>query len=127
MRLLLDTQLLIWAMTGSDRGKGAQPLIDETDNDVFFSVSSLWEVAIKRALDRPTFQYDPEWLRGHLLRAGYSELPILAPHVVAVSGLPLLHRDPFDRLLIAQSYVEKLTLLTTDQKMASYPGDIRRV
>lgn len=101
MRLLLDTQLLLWATTGSDLGKGARLLIDDPDNDILFSVSSLWEVAIKRALDRPGFLINPAWLRDQLLAAGYEELPILAAHALAVTTLPPIHRDPFDRILIA--------------------------
>lgn len=127
MRLLLDTQLLIWAITGSDRGKGAQALIDDAENDILFSVSSLWEVAIKRALDRPGFRFNPGWLRQRLLQAGYEELPILALHALAIATLPPIHRDPFDRILIAQARTEGLTLLTTDGKIAGYPGDIRQV
>lgn len=127
MRLLLDTQLLIWAATGSDRGRGAAALIDDLGNDVLFSVSSLWEVAIKRALDRPDFRFDPARLRQRAVAAGYTELSILAAHALAVATLPPIHRDPFDRILIAQARVEGLTLLTTDCKIAAYPGDVRRV
>lgn len=127
MRLLIDTQLLIWATTGSSRGRGAAGLIDDPDNNILFSVSSLWEVAIKRGLQRPDFQIDPAWLRAQLLVAGYQELPIVAGHTVAVGDLPPIHRDPFDRILVAQARVEGLTLLTTDARIARYPGDIRHV
>ena len=92
-----------------------------------FSVVSLWEIAIKFALGRPDFQVDPRVLRRGLLDNGYRELPITADHALATAGLPPIHKDPFDRLLVAQATVDGIVLLTADQIVARYPGPIRLV
>lgn len=129
MNYLLDTQLLLWAAAG-DTGKlsvEAARLIADPDNLLMFSAASLWEVAIKAALARPDFEVDPHLLRRGLLDNGYRELPITSQHTVAVTHLPALHKDPFDRLLVAQATVEGVTLVTADEVLAEYPGPIRRV
>jgi PIN domain nuclease of toxin-antitoxin system len=95
------------------------------ENDLHFSVASLWEIAIKRGLDRPDFQVDARILRRGLIDNGYRELAIMSAHAVAIDMLPPIHRDPFDRLLIAQAAVEGITLLTNDATIARYPGPIR--
>lgn len=105
----------------------AARLIDDTENEPMFSVVSLWEVAIKSALGRPDFSVDPRLLRRGLLDNGYAELAMIGEHAVAVASLPPLHRDPFDRLLVAQSLVEGVQLLTSDRALARYPGPIRQV
>jgi PIN domain nuclease of toxin-antitoxin system len=87
----------------------------------------LWEVAIKRGLGRADFQADARLLRRGLLDNGYSELPIVSDHVVAIESLPAIHKDPFDRVLVAQATVEGITLLTLDPVVAQYPGPIRKV
>ena len=102
-------------------------LISDSKNEVLFSVLSLWEIAIKSALGREDFATDAKRLRGVLLADGFLELPIAAEHCFAVAELPPLHRDPFDRLLIAQAIVEGVTLLTADAKVAAYPGPILAV
>ncbi len=128
MKLLLDTHLLLWAAGAPDRLPGAaRALIEDPDNALIFSVASLWEIAIKRGLGRDDFKVDPRLLRRGLLDNGYDELPITSEHVVSVESLPPLHRDPFDRLLIAQATAEGVTLLTADARIAGYPGPIRRV
>lgn len=131
MRLLLDTHLLLWAAfdePGAGRlPKAAAELIGNPDNRLLFSAASIWETAIKSALGRPDFRADAGLLRRGLLDNGYEELPITSLHAAAVRQLPLLHKDPFDRLLIAQATVEEVTLLTVDAEVASYPGPIRRV
>lgn len=128
MRLLLDTHLLLWATDDSPRlPQAARELIVEPENVLFFSVASLWEVAIKRAQGRPDFRDDPHVLRRALLENDYAELAITGDHAIAVGGLPPIHKDPFDRVLIAQANVEALTLLTVDKKIAQYPGPIRKV
>lgn len=128
MKLLVDTHLLLWAAQGVESlPPGAQTLMSIPENELCFSVASLWEVVIKSALGRPDFQVDPCLLRRGLLDNGYQELPILSEHVVAVGTLPPLHKDPFDRLLIAQAIVEGITLLTADANVAAYPGPIRQV
>ena len=128
MKLLLDTHLVLWAAGDPQRlSKQARILIDNPDNELLFSAASLWEVAIKRGLGREDFKVDARLLRRGLLDNGYSELPIISDHVVATESLPLLHRDPFDRILVAQATVEGVTLLTIDSLVSQYAGPIRTV
>jgi PIN domain nuclease of toxin-antitoxin system len=93
---------------------------------LFFSVVSLWEVGVKRALKRADFDFDPHLLRGVLLSRGFRELSVSAEHALAVDQLPPLHRDPFDRLLLCQTLVEGVTLLTKDERVLQYPVSVRR-
>jgi PIN domain nuclease of toxin-antitoxin system len=102
-------------------------LIENADNELLFSAASLWEIAIKSRLRRSDFRTDVRLLRRGLLDNGYSELPIVSDHVVAIESLPLLHKDPFDRILVAQATVEGITLITVDSLVAQYPGPIRTV
>jgi PIN domain nuclease of toxin-antitoxin system len=128
MKLLLDTHLLLWAVEDSPRlSKIARRLINDPDNDLFFSAASLWEIAIKNGLGRSDFVVDPRLLRRELLDNGYNDLPISSSHAVAIDSLPPIHKDPFDRLLVAQANVEGITLLTTDALVAQYSGPVRRV
>lgn len=128
MKLLLDTHLLLWAAGHPRRlSKRARTLIDNPDNELLFSAASLWEVAIKRGLGREDFKVDARLLRRGLLDNGYSELPIISDHVVATESLPPIHKDPFDRVLVAQATVEGVTLLTTDSLVTQYPGPIKIV
>ena len=101
--------------------------IENPDNDLAFSAASLWEVAIKRGLGRADFTVDPRLLRRGLLDNGYHELAITSEHAVAADGLPPIHKDPFDRVLIAQSIVEGITLLTVDDLVGRYPAPVRRL
>jgi PIN domain nuclease of toxin-antitoxin system len=128
MRLLLDTHLLLWAAGNPERlPPGAHELLDDPQNLPVFSSASLWEVAIKHGLGRRDFRVDARLLRRGLLDNGYEELPITGEHAVALDSLPPIHRDPFDRILIAQSMVEGITLLTSDPMIAQYPAPIRKV
>jgi PIN domain nuclease of toxin-antitoxin system len=128
MKLLLDTHLLLWAAGQQNRlSAAALKLIDDPANELLFSAASVWEVAIKRGLGRSDFQADPRLLRRGLLDNGYGELPILSDHVVAIDSLPPIHKDPFDRLLVAQAMVEGITLLTADSLMAQYRAPVRMV
>jgi PIN domain nuclease of toxin-antitoxin system len=128
MKLLLDTHLLLWAAGEPRRlSKQARALIDSPGNELLFSAASLWEVAIKRGLGREDFKVDARLLRRGLLDNEYSELPIMSDHVVAIDGLPPIHKDPFDRILVAQATVEGITLLTLDSLVSQYPGPIRIV
>lgn len=128
MKLLLDTHLLLWAAGQPDRlSPAALKLIDSPANELLFSAASVWEVAIKRGLGRSDFQADLRLLRRGLLDNGYTELPILSDHVVAIDSLPPIHKDPFDRLLVAQATVEGITLLTADSVVAQCPGPVRMV
>lgn len=128
MKLLLDTHLLLWAAAEPEKlSLAALAEIEAADNDLLFSAASLWEVAIKRGLGRADFTVDPRLLRRGLLDNGYHELPVTGEHAVAVDGLPPIHKDPFDRILVAQSIVEGITLLTVDDMVAWYPAPVRRI
>jgi PIN domain nuclease of toxin-antitoxin system len=128
MKLLLDTHLLLWAAGQPERlSSSARKLLENSRNDLVFSVASLWEIAIKRGLEREDFQVDARLLRRGLLENGYHELEIRGDHAVAVDELPPLHKDPFDRILVAQSVVEGIVLLTVDPQVAQYPGPVRKL
>jgi len=128
MKLLLDTHLLLWAAGEPERlSSEAVALIEEPENDLLFSAASLWEVAIKSGLGRADFRVSPRLLRRGLLDNGYAELPITSAHAVAIDNLPAIHRDPFDRLLVAQATAEGILLLTGDPEVARYPGPIRQL
>ena len=128
MKLLLDTHLLLWAAGTPDRlPTAALSLLDDPQNEPIFSSASLWEVAIKHGLGRRDFQVDARLLRRGLLDNGYAELPITSEHAVTLDSLPPIHKNPFDRILVAQSMVEGIMLLTADPLVAQYPGPVRRV
>jgi PIN domain nuclease of toxin-antitoxin system len=105
----------------------ARDLIENESNELLFSAASLWEVAIKNAIGRADFHADPGALRRGLLENGYAELRIDGAHAVAVHSLPPLHRDPFDRMLVAQAFVERIRLVTADDQVAAYDERILRV
>jgi PIN domain nuclease of toxin-antitoxin system len=128
MRLLLDTHLLLWTIAESRRlSAAARALIGETENDLTFSSVSLWEVAIKAGRGRRNFRIDVSSLRRSLFDNDYAELPVTGAHAVALGSLPPIHRDPFDRMLVAQAIAEGMTLVTSDSAVAKYPGPIRLV
>lgn len=128
MKLLLDTHLLLWAAGQPDRlSIEARTMLELPDSELFFSVASLWEVLIKQALGRGHLQVNARSLRRGLLDNDYSELPIESDHALALDSLPPIHKDPFDRMLVAQASVEGIMLLTTDPIVARYPGPVRAV
>lgn len=128
MKLLLDTHLLLWAASMPGRlSKVAKKLIDDRDNALHFSAASIWEIAIKRSLGRSDFAVDPRLLRRGLLDNGYLEMAVTSEHAIVVDSLPMLHKDPFDRILIAQSMMEGALLLTSDSQISHYEGPIRLV
>ena len=128
MKFLLDTHLLLWAAGQPERlSKQARLLLDDSDNVLLFSAASIWEVAIKQGLRRSDFRADARLLRRGLLDNGYEELAVTGAHAVAIDSLPPLHKDPFDRILIAQAQVEGITLLTTDDRVAQYPGPVQKL
>jgi PIN domain nuclease of toxin-antitoxin system len=119
--LLVDTHLLLWwAAMPEELPEAARSQLESADQPLVFSVASLWEVAIKASLARKGFQIDPTALRLGLLQEGFRELPIQAEHALAVRDLPWIHRDPFDRLLVAQAQREGLRLLTADRTLLGY-------
>lgn len=118
MRILLDSHILVWLMAEDARLTAETRAMISGANAVFASTASIWELAIKVSLGR--LHLDIERLSGLLDAAGIHELQITRQHVMAVARLPLLHRDPFDRLLIAQAITEPMRLLTADRQLAAY-------
>jgi len=128
MKLLLDTHVLLWAAGEPNRlPHQIRELLGDPDNELLFSAASIWEIAIRSGLGREEFQVNARLLRRGLLDNDYEELPIRSEHVLAIDALPPIHRDPFDRILIAQATIEGIELLTADQVVARYPGPIRMV
>jgi PIN domain nuclease of toxin-antitoxin system len=128
VKVLLDTQLLLWAAGQPERlPVAARSMIDDDRNQPMFSAASLWEVAIKSSLGRDDLRADARLLRRGLLDNGYDELAIGGDHAVAVTNLPPIHKDPFDRMLVAQAAIEGILLLTADPVVAQYPGPVRKV
>jgi len=128
MTYLLDTQVLLWAAGDPTRlTRRTRDLLGNPATELVFSTASIWEVVIKNALGRSDFRIDPRQLRDGLIHHGYSELAIRSEHALAVGLLPLIHNDPFDRILMAQAHVENITLLTSDKRLAHYPVPIQAV
>lgn len=128
MRLLLDTQIMLWALTGSTRlGKAARELIADPANDIYVGTASIWEIAIKHALGRGDMPVSGARAAALCVAAGYRELPLTWRHSVAVEGLPPLHADPFDRILIAQAIAEPMRLLSRDATVAAYGAMVMAV
>jgi PIN domain nuclease of toxin-antitoxin system len=127
MKLLLDTHVLLWAAGAPDHlPAAARAMIEDPEHQLFFSAASMWEIAIKQGLGRSDFRADPALVRRGLLDNGYAELAITGRHAVAVAGLPPLHKDPFDRMLVAQAIADGLLLLTVDPEVARYAGPIQK-
>lgn len=124
MKLLLDTHVLLWAASGSGLSPATADRLNDPENALFFSAASIWEVAIKASLGRPDFNLDAGLFRRELIRSGYLELAITGAHAASVARLPDLHRDPFDRILVAQAIEEGITLVSADPAVLGYPGPI---
>lgn len=128
MKLLLDTHLLLWAAAEPDRlSRSARRLIDNPENELLFSAVSIWEIAIKHGLGRKDFQVEARLFRRALLDQDYVELSLTGIHAAGIDALPAVHKDPFDRLLVAQAMAEGILLLTSDAQLAGYGGSVRRV
>lgn len=126
MKMLLDTHLLLWAAGSPERLPiEVCKLLEDDSNEPFFSAASLWEIAIKNSLGRSDFQVDTRILRRGLLDNGYNELSITGSHAVFIQSLSPIHKDPFDRILIAQATLEGITLFTSDLIIAEYSGPIQ--
>ncbi len=123
MRLLIDTHVFLWLESEPERiAPDARAIIEDTANELYLSVVSGWEIAIKHALGKLPLPTDPPvYVPARVARAGFQPLDVTMAHALAVWGLPLYHDDPFDRLLIAQAQVEGLTLVTVDERIAKYP------
>ena len=123
MKLLLDTHMLLWAAAGT-LPKDAENMLINGDNTLYFSPVSIWEIGVKKNLGRSDFKVDAEILRRGLLDNQYQELPITSLHALAANELPRLHKDPFDRMLLAQAKVEGILLLTSDSALSEYSGPV---
>ncbi len=125
MRLLLDTQVALWALTDDPRlSPQARGAVLDAHSEVFVSVATLWEIAIKYQLRRGDMPISGSRARELFRSAGFAELPILGEHALAVETLPSIHGDPFDRILVAQAFTEPLRLLTHDRTVARYSDAI---
>jgi PIN domain nuclease of toxin-antitoxin system len=125
MRLLLDTHLLLWVVTDSPKLTAARRAAIEGADEVYVSAASLWEIAIKVGLGK--LPIDMTRLVATVEASGFLELYVTAEHAARVAQLPHHHRDPFDRLLIAQAMTEPLVLLTADAQLAQYTDLVRMV
>lgn len=125
MKLLLDTHVALWALVGDRRlNPAATKLIADPDNWVFVSAVSVWEIAIKHALGRSGIPFPATEALRYFEEAGYSFLSISPEHAATVEQLPLIHDDPFDRMLVAQSIAEPLRLMTHDATVARYSDTV---
>ncbi|WP_246736392.1 type II toxin-antitoxin system VapC family toxin [Enterovirga aerilata] len=117
----MDTHVLMWALSEPERlPVHSRDIVSDRRHEVFFSAASIWECAIKYALRRPGFRHDPRFLAADALQTGFVELPVASRAAIRVASLPAHHRDPFDRLLIAQAIDQDALLLTADAALAVY-------
>ncbi|MFH1805418.1 MAG: type II toxin-antitoxin system VapC family toxin [Pseudomonadota bacterium] len=128
MKLLLDTHIILWAAGAPEKlSVAARSMIENPDHQLLFSAASLWEIGIKNGLGRADFRVDARLLRRGLMDNGYVELPVTGEHTLMLDTLPDIHKDPFDRILVAQARAEGIVLLTADPMVARYSGAIRQV
>jgi len=128
VKLLLDTHILLWTVGQPEKlSESARTILTEPANSLFFSAASIWEIVIKLGLGRADFKVDPYRLRKMLVVHGYTELPVTAEHALKVDSLPHIHKDPFDRLLLAQARTEGMLLLTGDASIAQYKESVLTV
>jgi PIN domain nuclease of toxin-antitoxin system len=128
MRVLPDSHILAWFAEDDPKlSDEMRSILEDDSNQLFFSSASIWELTIKRALNRSGFNIEPRVLQRALLDNGFDELSVNSRHAFALEALPPIHKDPFDRILIAQAISEGMLLLTSDETIAQYPGPIRLV
>jgi PIN domain nuclease of toxin-antitoxin system len=128
VRILLDTHVLLWALAEPDRlDQNTRAAIRSVENDVLFSAVSIWEIAIKAGLRRADFVVDPIGVLREALDAGLTELVLASSVAALVAELPHLHRDPFDRMLVAQAIAEPAFLYTADPRLAPYSELVRQI
>lgn len=128
MRLLLDTRVLLWALIEPARlTNAARAVLEDPEHEVLFSAASIWEIATKCALGRADFQVPPGAILEAALKSGFAELPVRSAAALKVATLPHLHRDPFDRLLIAQAMTEPASFYTADETLERYSELVVRV
>jgi PIN domain nuclease of toxin-antitoxin system len=125
MNLLLDTHAVIWYITDDFRlPNRTRALLEDTGNDCYISIATLWEIAIKSSLGRLELNTELKEIFTIIDKTGFELLPITASHILANADLPHYHHDPFDRIIIAQSIEENLTVITKDEKFGSYEASI---
>jgi PIN domain nuclease of toxin-antitoxin system len=128
MIYLIDTHVIIWLAIRSPRlDQKTQELLADRKNDVYFSAISIFEIAVKQQLSKTDFNVEASTIRRLLVEKDYIELVVNGLHASFVGTMPLIHRDPFDRLLVAQANVEGMTLITADERIAQYPGPILKI
>ncbi len=128
MRLLLDTHVLLWALASPKQlGKDARAAIEDPANVVLFSAASIWEIAIKASLKRTDFRVSPGEIAAVALESGFTELPVNSAAAAHTAKLPAHHRDPFDRILIAQAVTEPAVFYTADAQLEVYSDLVRRI
>ncbi len=128
MKYLLDTHLLIWLALQPHRlSRDIMESLEAPENILYFSAVGPWEIAVKRALGRADFDIDPDDLAQTLIRNGWCEIPVTSKHGIAAGALPPHHRDPFDRMMIAQATIEGMTFLTADAFLARYGDSVRLI
>lgn len=128
MIYLVDTHVLIWLAVDSPRlGNVARAILADPDNQIFFSAISIFEIAVKERLSKPGFDVEASAIRRMMIENDFAELVVTGAHAAHVATLPLVHRDPFDRLLVAQAMIEGFTLMTADEHIGQYPGPIMKI
>jgi len=126
MKILLDSHLLVWLVAASEKlPDAARLLIEAPENQLYFSAASIWELTLKYASGRSDFTFPPAVLRQTLLDIAFEELPVTSTHGLTGGMLPPIHKDPFDRILIAQAIAEDMVLMTSDETIAQYEGPIQ--
>jgi len=123
MRLLIDTQILLRIAADTAQASLTEYILDES-NELIFSAASIWEMLIKSGLSRAGYRADPEQMQKGLLENGYRELAITSEHILLSGTMPMHHKDPFDRIILAQSLAEDATVLTNDIIMTKYPAKV---
>ncbi len=125
MKILLDTNILIWVTASPEKvPENILHQIQDTKNTIFFSAASIWEIAIKHTFGKPDFFFNPLIIHQALVENNYTELPITSNHAIAIQHLQKIHKDPFDRMLIAQAIAENMLLMTADQTIVKYPAPV---
>jgi len=126
MRILLDTHILLWALAEPKKlSKETRAHLEDSEAEILFSAASIWEIAIKAQIGRITFSARPDEIAQAAIGSGFLELPVRAAAAALVAQLPLHHRDPFDRLLIAQAMSEPAIFCTVDKGLAPYSNLVR--
>lgn len=122
MKILLDSHILLWLAWDKKENLSPQAveLLDDPTSEIYFSLASLWEIAIKSSLGKPDFDIDVEALEQGLIQVGCRMLAIELAHILKQAQYPFIHRDPFDRLLMAQAEVENVFFMTADTMILKY-------